>query len=138
MQGGVLVLVAADAQALHFLVGPDVVFREVLLEKEDVDSESEDAEPDDHEHDEEDRPHTLLMDEVRADGFVVVHLVDDGGEDLGHRHDADLGIVREFRMRDGVRDEDLLQGGIMDALHGAAGEQAVRGAGADAVGAKET
>ena len=49
VQGGVFILVAADATAAHLLVGPDIVLRE-LLPEEDVHGQAEHAEPDQHEY----------------------------------------------------------------------------------------
>lgn len=45
MQRSILVLETADAALAHLLIGSDVVFRELFLPEDYVETQSEDAEP---------------------------------------------------------------------------------------------
>ena len=103
------VLVAAYAPLLHLLIGADIILGKLFLPEDDVEAQSEDAQGDKRQGCKEQFHRVILENEVAADRLVVIDFVDDLGEDLGHRNDADFRVVRKLRMRDGVGDEDLLE-----------------------------
>ena len=108
VQSGILVLVAAYAALAHLLVGTHVVLGKLLLPEYDVETHSEDAYHQQQQGNEE-RSHKGLEYEFRTQRFVIVNLVDYVGEHLRHTHNPDLGIVRKFRMRNGVGDVNFFE-----------------------------
>jgi len=102
MKRGILVLVTTDAALAHFFIGSHVIVRKFLPAEENVDSEAQDTSRHDSQHYEEYRH--FLIDEFGADGFVVVHLVDDARKDFCHGHDADFRVAGKFGVGDGVCD----------------------------------
>ena len=60
----------------------------------------------------------FLFGEDRRNLLVVVHALDDVGEEVGDRQDGEFVQVLVGVERNGVRDDHLLEGAVVDALVG--------------------